>query len=176
MLWGRRQWWDDDGKQEARERCATHPSQQSTHADSWGGGERQERGTIVGVRMTEKGRGGGDLVETFELQEITSLPFFPCTQEQQKDRNLFRMRPWCPAALSAPWSARVPGQIGGMIDWGNCCNFNIIFNVVVGPICGRNLHRQPLSFDASRPDALMIELDFLYMYFPWLRSFEKPYV
>jgi hypothetical protein len=26
--------------------------------------------------MTEKGRGGGDLVETFELHEITSLPYF----------------------------------------------------------------------------------------------------
>jgi hypothetical protein len=67
-----------------------------------GGGGRQERGTIVGVRMTEKGRGGGDLVETFELQEITSLPFFLRTQEQRKDQNLFRMRPGCPAALSAP--------------------------------------------------------------------------
>jgi len=26
--------------------------------------------------MTEKGQGGGDLVETFELHEITSLPNF----------------------------------------------------------------------------------------------------
>jgi hypothetical protein len=64
-------------KQEACERCATHPMQQSTHADSWGG-RRQERGTIVGDRMTEKGQGGGDLVEKFELHEITSLPYF-CT-------------------------------------------------------------------------------------------------
>jgi hypothetical protein len=32
-----RQLWDDDGRQEARERCATHPRQQSTHGDSWGG-------------------------------------------------------------------------------------------------------------------------------------------
>ena len=26
--------------------------------------------------MTEKGRGGGELVETFELHKITSLPYF----------------------------------------------------------------------------------------------------
>ena len=64
-LW-QRQWWDDDGQQEARERCTTHPRQQSTHGDSWGG-RRQERGRIVEDRMTEKGRGGSDLVETFEL-------------------------------------------------------------------------------------------------------------
>ncbi len=32
--------------------------------------------TIVGDRMTEKGRGGGDLVETFELHKITPLPSF----------------------------------------------------------------------------------------------------
>jgi len=28
------------------------------------------------------------------------------------------MRPECPAALSAPWSAHVPVPIGGAIDWG----------------------------------------------------------
>ena len=55
-----------------------------------------------GDRMTEKGRGGGDLVETFELHQITSLPLLPRTQEQRMDWNLFRMRPGCPAALSAP--------------------------------------------------------------------------
>jgi len=31
---------------------------------------------IVGDRMTEKGRGGGDLVETFDFHEFTSLPNF----------------------------------------------------------------------------------------------------
>jgi len=40
------------------------------------GGGRQKRGTVVGDRMTEKGRGGGDLVETFDLHKITSLPNF----------------------------------------------------------------------------------------------------
>jgi hypothetical protein len=81
-LW-RRQSLDDDGKQEARERCATHPRQQSTHADSWEG-RRQERGTIVGDRMTEKDRGGDDLVETFELREITSLPYFRAPRSSER--------------------------------------------------------------------------------------------
>jgi hypothetical protein len=31
---------------------------------------------IVGDRMTEKGQGGGNLVETFELHKITSIPNF----------------------------------------------------------------------------------------------------
>jgi hypothetical protein len=33
--------------------------------------------------MTEKGRGGGDLVETFELHEITSLPYFRAPMSYQ---------------------------------------------------------------------------------------------
>ena len=45
---------------------------------------RQKRGTIVGDRMTEKGRGGGDLVETFELHEITSLPYFRAPRSSER--------------------------------------------------------------------------------------------
>jgi hypothetical protein len=58
---------------------------------------------IVGDRMTEKGRGGGDLVETFELYEITSLPTsaHPGLPGVGKGPEP-RMRPGCPAALSAP--------------------------------------------------------------------------
>ncbi len=73
-----------------------------------------------------------------------------------------------------------------MIDWGMsifsyfgiCCNFNIIFNCVVGPICGRNLHRQPLYHSTLLVETrLMIELDFyIYEFSMELRSFEKPYV
>ena len=48
------------------------------------GERRQERGTIVGDRMTEKGRGGGDLVETFELHEITSLPYFRAPRSSER--------------------------------------------------------------------------------------------
>jgi hypothetical protein len=38
----------------------------------------------VGDRMTEKGRGGGDLVETFELHEITSLPYFRAPRSSER--------------------------------------------------------------------------------------------
>jgi len=38
----------DDGRQEARERCATHPRQQSTHGDSWGGGDKRG-GRLLGI-------------------------------------------------------------------------------------------------------------------------------
>ncbi len=58
------------------------------------------------------------------------------------------------------------------------CNFNIIFNLVVGPICRRNLHRQPLHHSTSLVETrLIIELDFyIYLFSMELRSFEKPYV
>jgi len=34
--------------------------------------------------MTEKGQGGGDLVETFELHEITSLPYFRTPRSSER--------------------------------------------------------------------------------------------
>ena len=34
--------------------------------------------------MTEKGLGGGDLVETFELHEITSLPYFRAPRSSER--------------------------------------------------------------------------------------------
>ena len=57
------------------------------------------------------------------------------------------------------------------------CNFNIIFNLVVGPICRRNLHRQPLHHSTRLVETrLMIELDlYIYLFSMELRSFEKPY-
>ena len=53
-----------------------------------GGGDKRGRGMIVGDRMTEKGRGGGNLVETFELHEITSLPYF-CTPRSTKKTGTY---------------------------------------------------------------------------------------
>jgi hypothetical protein len=44
---------------------------------------------IVGDRMTEKGRGGGDLVETFELHEITSLPYFRAPRSNERTGTYF---------------------------------------------------------------------------------------
>jgi len=34
--------------------------------------------------MTEKGQGGGDLVQTFELHEITSLPYFRAPRRSER--------------------------------------------------------------------------------------------
>ena len=34
--------------------------------------------------MTEKGRGGGDLVETFELHKNTSLPYFRAPMSSER--------------------------------------------------------------------------------------------
>jgi hypothetical protein len=53
--------------------------------------------------------------------------------------------------------------------YGICCNFNIIFNRVIGPICRQNLHRQTLHHSTRLVKTrLMIELDFyIYIYFPW---------
>ncbi len=41
-------------------------------------------GAIVGDRMTEKCRGEGDLVETFEHHEITSLPNFHTPRSSER--------------------------------------------------------------------------------------------
>ncbi len=46
-------------------RCATHPRQQPINCDSLGR-RRGERGEIWGDQTTDKGRGGGDLVEKLE--------------------------------------------------------------------------------------------------------------
>ena len=86
-------------------------------------------------------------------------------REQGKDWNLFCMHPGCLVVLSAPWSARVLGPFGGVIDWdlvnhfiyfGIFCNFNIIPNLVVGPTCctkftraNLTLQLQPTIQDAS---------------------------
>ncbi len=59
--------------------CATHPSQQPINGDSLGR-RRGERGVIWGDGMTDKGQGGGDLVEILELHEITSKPIFRSPQ------------------------------------------------------------------------------------------------
>ena len=73
----------------------------------------------MGDRMTEKGRGRGDLVETFELHEITSLPYFRTPRSSERAGTysacVLGVRLRC---LSAPWPACVPGPIGGVIDWG----------------------------------------------------------
>jgi len=37
--------------------------------------------------MTEKGRGGGDLVETFDLHKITSLPNFHAPKSSERTRT-----------------------------------------------------------------------------------------
>ncbi len=38
----------------------------------------------MGDRMTEKGRGGGDLVETFELHEITSFHYLCAPRSSER--------------------------------------------------------------------------------------------
>jgi len=94
--------WAVSNKQNACKHRATHSRQQSTYVDSL---ERswQERGTIWGGGMTEKGQGGGDWVG------ITSSPlnqfqtYLPATPVQRKDQNLYCMCPGSEAALSAPW-------------------------------------------------------------------------
>ena len=39
---------------------------------------------VVGDRMTEKGQDGGDLAETFELHELTSLPYFRAPRSSER--------------------------------------------------------------------------------------------
>ena len=43
----------------------------------------------MGDRITEKGRGGGDLVETFELHEITSSPNFRTPKSSERTGTYF---------------------------------------------------------------------------------------
>ena len=147
---------------------------------------RQERGAIVGGRMTEKGQGGGKWVETFELHEITSLPTFH-TPKSRKRTGTY------PACVLGVWlhcqhhdqlvfQAQLEGWLTGVasifLHFGIYCNFNIIFNLVLWPICCRNLHRQPLHQSTHLVEMLLlVELVFdMFVISMEQQSFEKPYV
>ncbi len=145
------QWWDDDGQQEAYERCTTHPRQQSTNGDSWGG-RRQEGWQLWGVGWQKR----VEVEATWwrHLSSTKSLPY----QTSAHPRAAKGPEP-------IPHASWVSGcAIGAMISlcsgphleaWmmmvlsvfsllGSFSNFNFIFNPVVAPTCHRNLHRQPV--------------------------------
>ena len=69
--------------------------------------------------MTEKGQGGGDLVETFELNEITSLPYFraPRSSERPEPIPYASLVSGCAAVSAMISSCSGPNRRGG-IDWG----------------------------------------------------------
>jgi hypothetical protein len=126
----------------------------------------------VGDRMTEKGRGGGDLVETFELHEITSLPYLCAPRSSERTGTysacilgvLLRCQRHDELVFWTKLERWLTGGYSIFLYLGNCCYFNIIFNINVGLLyCGRNLHRQPLSFGASRQDASDERIRFLYI-------------
>ncbi len=66
--------------------CATHPRQQPINGESLGR-RRGESGAIWRDGMTDKGQGGGNLVEIFELHEITSKPIFRSPQSSKRART-----------------------------------------------------------------------------------------
>jgi hypothetical protein len=63
--------------------CATHPRQQPINGDSLGR-RRGERGASCGDGTTDKGQGGGNLVETLELHKIASKPIFRSPQSSKR--------------------------------------------------------------------------------------------
>jgi len=125
--------------------------------------------------MTEKGPGGGDLVETFELHKITSLPNFHAPKSSERTGTYsvcvlgVRLRCQCHGQLI--FRSQSEGRLTGVLSifsyLGILCNFNIIFDLVLGPTCCRNLHRQPLHHSTRLIEmCLMIELDlYIYLFF-----------
>jgi hypothetical protein len=140
----------------------------------------------VGDRITEKCQGEGDLVETFELHEITSLPNFrtPKSSERTGTYSACILGVLLRCQRHDQLVARAQSE--GRLTWGSSIfshfeiypNFNINFNRVVGPICRRNLHRQPLHLSTHLVKTrLLVELVFdIYVISMELQSFEKPYV
>jgi hypothetical protein len=63
--------------------CATHLRQQPINGDSLGR-RRRESGAIWGDGTTDKGQGGGNLVEILELHEIASKPIFRSPQSSKR--------------------------------------------------------------------------------------------
>jgi hypothetical protein len=63
--------------------CAIHPRQQPINGDSLGR-RRGDSGAIWGDGMTDKGQGGGNLVEILELHEIASKPIFRSPQSSKR--------------------------------------------------------------------------------------------
>ncbi len=114
--------------------------------------------------MTEKGRGGGKWVETFEVHEITSLPTFrapkSCERTGTYSTCVLGVLLRCQHHDQLVFRAQSEGWLTGVLSifshFGFFCNFNIIFNLVVGPICGRNLHRQPLHQSKRLVETLLL--------------------
>jgi hypothetical protein len=63
--------------------CATHLRQQPINGDSLGK-RRGESGAIWGDGTTDKGQGGGNLVEILELHKIVSKPIFRSPQSRKR--------------------------------------------------------------------------------------------
>jgi hypothetical protein len=110
MRWRRGRMDDDDAMAMGGQRHTElsleprHPSKATTNlCRQFGEESTKERDNFGGGGATEKGRGGGDLVEitSFPLNQFQT--YLPATPVHRKDRNLFCMCPGSEAALSAPW-------------------------------------------------------------------------
>ncbi len=80
MMMGRQSGWPATAE---CNRCASHPRQQPINGDSL----RRRRGeskTIWGDGMTDKGQGGGNLVEMMELHKIASKSIFRSPQSSKR--------------------------------------------------------------------------------------------
>ena len=118
--------------------------------------------------MTEKGRGGGDLVETFDLHKITSLPNFSAPKSSERTRIysacILSVRLRCQRHGQLMFRSQLEGQLTGEKSiesyLGKCCNFNIIFHLVVEveAICGEINISNPYTIRRIEM-RLMIELD-----------------
>ncbi len=122
-------------------------------------------------------------MKTFELHEITSLPNF------RKPKNSKWTGTYSACILGVLLHCQRHDQLvaraqsEACLTWGSSIfsdfgiyrNFNLNFNLVVGPISHRNLHRQPLYHSTRLVKThLLVELVFdKYVISMELRSFEK---
>jgi hypothetical protein len=126
------------------------------------------------------------LVETFELHKITSLPTFRAPQSSKRTGTYFaciltvQLQYQCHDQLV--FRAQSEGRLTGVLSIFShlviICNFEIIFDPVVGPRCCKNLHRQPIHHSVRPVEThLTIELYFEICVFSMeLKGVEKPYL
>jgi hypothetical protein len=82
-------WWAYSDRQDACERCATRPRQQSTNGDCWGR-RRWERGAILGDGTSKEGQGGGGgkLVEESLELELRKIAFTHTFRPPQSTKHM----------------------------------------------------------------------------------------
>ncbi len=129
-----------------------------------GGGGDKRGGQLWGIWWQKRVEVEVILWRNVELHEITSLPNFHKPKSSEKTGTysacILGVLLCCQRHDQLMVVAQSEGWLAGVLSifsyFGIFCNFNIIFNHVVGPICRRILHKQPLHHSTRLVETLLL--------------------